>query len=158
MQNFIRLAAVRGIQGGKAFYLAAIPFATSVRLLRTDRRSIIGRGINRTRVNRLVDYLLAPGPGHVVPPVHVSVEGDLRFEAHRDTREAGAVEIEHAADLRIVDGLNRVAAIAKAIERRPGLSRETLPVCFHVALSMEACASMFDTLNRRAIKPPPLRT
>lgn len=42
--------------------------------------------------------------------------------------------------------------------RSPGLSRETLPVCFHVALSKEACASMFDTLNRRASKPPPLRT
>ena len=56
------------------------------------------------------------------------------------------------------DSANRVVAIAKAIERRPGLSRETLPVCFHVALSKEACASMFDTLNRRASKPPPLRT
>jgi DGQHR domain-containing protein len=158
MQNFIRLAAVRGIQGGKAFYLAGMPFATSVRLLRTDRRSIIRRGINRTRVNRFVEYLLAPGPGHVVPPVHVSVEGELRFEAHRDTREAGAIEIELAADLRIVDGLSRVAAIAKAIELRPGLSRETLPVCFHVALSEEASASMFDNLNRRASKPPALRT
>lgn len=158
MQSFIRLAAVRGIQGGKAFYLAGMPFATSVRLLRTDRPSIIGRRINRARVNRFMEYLLAPGPGHVVPPVHVSVEGEFRFEAHHDTREAGAVEIELAADLHIVDGLNRVAAIAKAIERRPGLSRETLPVCFHVALSNEASATMFDTLNRRASRPPALRT
>ena len=158
MQNFIRLAAVRGIQGGKAFYLAGIPFATSVRLLQTDRPSFIGRGINRTRVNRFMEYLLTPGPGHVVPAVHVSVEGDLRFEAHRDTREAGAVEIELAADLHIVDGLNRVAAIAKAIELRPGLRRETLPVCFHVALSKEASATMFDTLNRRASRAPALRT
>lgn len=152
MENCLQLSAVRCLQAGKAFYVASVPFHIVARNFQTDSGANLGRPINQARVNRFTKYLTAPRPGHVVPPIHVSVQGDLQFYSAHEQRSVGRLEIELAALLLVVDGRHRVAAIANATALRPGLARETLPVCIHVALSEAEHRSMFETLNCRAVR------
>lgn len=76
----------------------------------------------------------------------------MRFETAECYRSVGNLFLDVNATLNVIDGGHRVAAIGKALADRPGLARETLPVCFYPALGEEAALEMFETINGRAIR------
>lgn len=154
MENCLRLAAIRGIQVGQAFYVSMLPFGMVGRFFAGPPSPAGGRPLNKGRLSAIMEFLDHRTSGFVVPPVHVSVEGELRFEAATDQRSAGILEINLDASIEIIDGQHRIAAIKTGIRMRRLPTRETLPVCIYAAAGEEAAAQMFDTLNRRLVKPP----
>lgn len=154
MHDCFNLAALRAIQAGDAFYVASVPFSIAARMFAGGQVRAAGRQLNKARVRQMAEYLLTPSSGHVIPPVHVSIEGATQFKPACEAKSVGALSIELNAEFSIIDGRHRIAAVAFALDKRSDLSRETLPVCFHVAVDNAAARAMFDTINRKAIRPP----
>ncbi len=157
MDNSLSLAAIRGVQGQRAFYVAMMPYAavaTILAPLASARESRIGRALNKARVKPFAQFLTSNSPSVVVPSIHVAIDGCMGFEEVAESISVGTLKIALDAPLMLIDGRHRVAAIAAALGQRPYLDRETLPVCFHAHLGPETAQQMFDTINRRAIRPP----
>jgi DNA sulfur modification protein DndB len=154
LENCYRLAAIRGVQAGMAFYMVAVPFGLVRKMLDPKPRPSFCRRLNSARLRPMTNYFANARPGHVIPPVHVSVRGEMRFEALAGSRSAGSIEIDLGASFDIIDGRHRIAAIVAAAAEHTSLARETLPVCLYAALDADASSRMFDTLNRKAIRPP----
>lgn len=155
MDNCYRFAAIRGTQAHRAFYVAMLPYGSVAKLLgaRSTKNPKRGRPVNKARIPALAAYVQSASDGHCVPPIHVMVDGLMRFETADFSRSVGQLFLEVSATLDVIDGGHRIAAISKALADRPGLARETLPVCFYAAAGAVAAQEMFETINEKAIRP-----
>lgn len=155
MDNCIQLAAIRGTQAHRAFYVAMMPYSSLSRLLSEAaiREPRFGRPVNKARLPAIAAYVSLMSEGHCVPPIHVIVDGLMRFECIDQHQSIGCLRVEVSAKLNVVDGQHRILGIAKALAQRPALSRETLPVCFYAAVGLHAAQDMFETINRKAVRP-----
>lgn len=155
MDNCYRFAAIRGTQAHRAFYVAMLPYGSVAKVLgavvtKSPKR---GRPVNKARIPAIAAYLQSASEGHCVPPVHVMVDGLMCFETADFSRSVGQLFLEVSATLDVIDGGHRIAAISKALVDRPGLARETLPVCFYAAAGAGAAQEMFETINEKAVRP-----
>ncbi len=155
MNNCYQFSAIRGTQAHRAFYVAMLPYSYVEKLLGSvgTECSKRGRPINKARLPAISAYLHSASEGHCVPPIHVMVDGLMRFEAAECSRSVGHLYLDVNAALNVIDGRHRIAGIGKALANRPGLARETLPVCFYASAGEEAARVMFETINGKAIRP-----
>lgn len=158
MDNFIQFAAIRGTQAHRAFYVAMMPYSCIEKVLGTanGKQQPLGRPINKARLPAIAEYVSDMSEAHCIPPIHVMVEGLMRFDSTEPHRSVGTLRLEANVRLHVIDGQHRVSGIVKALAERPSLTRETLPVCFYAALDLVAAREMFETINRRAIRPATL--
>ncbi len=155
MDNCYQFSAIRGTQAHRAFYVAMLPYGSVARVLGVlaTKNPKRGRPVNKARIPALAAYLQSASDGHCVPPIHVMVDGLMRFETADFSRSVGQLFLEVSATLEVIDGGHRIVAINEALADRPGLARETLPVCFYAAAGEAAAQEMFETINGKAIRP-----
>jgi len=162
LENCYSFPSVRGVQAGRAYYVAMVPFGAVERIFQPSQVEhktlpLVGRHLNKARVPAIAQYVVR-SESYVIPPVHASVEGAIKFESVGGLRSVGKLFIELTATIRLVDGRHRLAGIARALQSRPHLTRDTIAVSFYPSDGPARSQQMFEDLNRTAIRPQHYRS
>jgi len=153
--------AIRGVQAGRAFYVAMCPLKLVPRLLRFDEEEIppdlrAQRTLNRARIPAIARYLADHVDEYVLSSLCASVDARIEFEpVGKDGayRSVGKLRIPMSARMLINDGQHRRAAIEEAIKERPELGEETISVVIMVDEGLKRSQQMFADLNMHAVRP-----
>jgi DNA sulfur modification protein DndB len=161
MPNSYAFAAIRGVQAGKAFYVAMVPLKVVGRLFSFDDEDLpvtirAQRDLNPGRVPAIARYI-AHNPGeYILPALTATIDGKFHFEAaaeHGTERSIGTLVVDMASTILINDGQHRRAAIVEALKERPHLGDETIAVTLHPDQGLTRSQQMFVDLNQHGVKP-----
>jgi DNA sulfur modification protein DndB len=154
MSNSYAFAAIRGIQGGRAFYMAMMRLNTISCLLGPARlRSATpwqNPILKRRRIDAIVRYILAKPHAYALSPLVASIDGAFRFEAsgeHR-FRSVGTLFIDISAILLLSDGWHRFEALREVLRNCPTMGNETIAVMILPDAGLERWGEMVADLNR----------
>ncbi|QQE88558.1 DNA sulfur modification protein DndB [Azotobacter chroococcum] len=152
--------AVRGIQAGRPFYIATCPMRIIPKIFSFDETEVppelrAQRTLNKTRIPEMVRYLLDNPEDYVFSALTASIAVDISFDEHPDSRNLGTLRVPMDAQILINDGQHRRKAIEEAIQERPELGQDNIPVLFFVDEGLKRSQQMFADLNKYAIKPSP---
>jgi DGQHR domain-containing protein len=154
MESATVFPAVRTVQGGHAFYIAAVPFAfiAAVWTRRSDQSVFAPASRSRaTRVEKQVAEYLARPCHRLLAPMVAAVDGGLHFEplrAEEGLRGSGRLSLEIGASILWIDGRARAAGIARAVRTHPNLGRESIGMVITAHLSERARQALSADLNR----------
>lgn len=158
MQNNYSFAAIRGVQAGRAFYIAMVPLKTLERLFQFDDEELpprlrAQRDLNRTRIPAIARYINENPGEYVLSALSASIGGAFEFEPLTGQRSVGTLKIDMAATILINDGQHRRAGIVEALRERPTLGDETIAVTLFPDEGLERSQQMFVDLNQHGVKP-----
>jgi DNA sulfur modification protein DndB len=153
--------AIRGLQAGKAYFVAMCPLKLVPRLFRFDEEEVPAelraqRVLNRARIPAIARYIADNAGEYILSSLCASVDGSLEFEPVAPDgpfRSVGKLRIGMSARIVINDGQHRRAAIEEALRERPYLGDETISVVIFADQGLERAQQMFADLNRHAIRP-----
>lgn len=159
--NCYRFSAIRGVQGGRAYFVIMVPFDIVERLFAEPEPELppdlaAQRELAARRVPGMARYIVDNAESYVLPALSASIDGRHAFAAAGVSgadRAVGTLEIDLSARLVINDGQHRRAAIIAALRERPHLSGETIAVTLFPHLGLEHAQQMFVDLNQHAVKP-----
>ena len=120
MSDFeIRLPAIRGVQAGRAFYLAICPAKFLSRLIPSDqsREGAFARDADRVRAQDIAQYLAGNPDSYVLPTLTCLVEGPMEFEESRGASPSfgmGTLWVPYDSHILVLDGINRLAGVESA--------------------------------------------
>jgi DNA sulfur modification protein DndB len=162
MENAHTFSAIRGIQGGREYYVAMVPLKVVPKLFLFDDAELppalrAQRCLNRARVPEIARYVADNPRGYTFSSLTASVDGRLHFEPFGDiaySSSIGRLFIPMTARFLINDGQHRRAAIELALKERPELAEESLSVIFFADAGLKRSQQMFADLNRHVIRPP----
>src|SRR5690554_1744088 len=128
--------AVRGIQAGKAYYVAQIPYGSLVKLFVFDEEEVPAelraqRTLNENRAKGIAKYMLENPSEYILPALTASVSADMFFEPSAvpgANERVGMLHIPVESTLLINDGQHRRKGIEIALEENPKLAQETAAV------------------------------
>jgi DNA sulfur modification protein DndB len=154
------LIANKGTQAGNEFYVVMCSlkrlkriFSLDEQTLPVERRS--QRLINEDRIPQIAKYVLDNRDTYVFSSITACIQGKSEFEPFTDEAvfaNSGKLLIDEDADVFIVDGQHRTAAILAAIEQDKSLENETISVVIYPDKNLEQRQNMFSDLNQHAIK------
>lgn len=152
--------AVRGMQAGRPFYIATCPMRIIPKIFSFDETEVppelrAQRTLNKTRIPEMVKYLLDNPDDYVFSALTASIAVDINFEEHPASHNLGTLRVPMDAQILINDGQHRRKAIEQALEERPELGQDNIPVLFFVDEGLKRSQQMFADLNKHAIKPSP---
>lgn len=152
--------AVRGIQAGRPFYIATCPMRIIPKIFNFDENEVppelrAQRTLNKARIPEMVRYLLDNPKDYVFSALTASIAVDVRFDEHPGSNNLGTLRVPMDAQILINDGQHRRKAIEEAIEERPELGHDNIPVLFFVDEGLLRSQQMFADLNKYAVKPSP---
>ncbi|WP_270666637.1 DNA sulfur modification protein DndB [Aeromonas sp. QDB59] len=152
--------AVRGIQAGRPFYIATCPLRIIPKIFSFDEREVppelrAQRSLNKSRIPEMVRYLLENPKDYVFSALTASIAVDVEFDEHPNSNNLGILRIPMDAQILINDGQHRRKAIEEAMEERPELGQDNIPVLFFVDEGLQRSQQMFADLNKYAVKPSP---
>jgi DNA sulfur modification protein DndB len=158
MANSYSFAAIRGVQAGRAYYVAMVPLKTVGRLFQFDDLELppslrAQRDLNRTRIPAIARYINENPAEYVLSALSASVGGAFVFDPFPGQRSVGTLKIDMAATILINDGQHRRAGIVEALRERPTLGDETIAVTLFPDEGLERSQQMFVDLNQHGIKP-----
>ncbi len=158
MDNQYKFAAIRGMQAGRAFYVAMIPLAMVERLFRYEGRGLapehrVQRDLNKTRIPSIARYITENANDYVLSPLSASIDGAFSFEPVAGERSVGTLAIDMGATLLLNDGQHRRAGIVEGLRQRPHLGRDTIAVTLFPDEGLERSQQMFVDLNQHGVKP-----
>lgn len=153
--------AVQGIQAGRAYYVAQVPYRFLVRLFKADEEDVppelrAQRRLNETRAARIGEYITGNPDEYVLPAITVSVSEAMRFEAVEVggiKDRLGVLQIPMEAALLINDGQHRRAGVERALQANPRLKNETIGVVFFFDEGLARAQQMFADINTKMVKP-----
>jgi DNA sulfur modification protein DndB len=152
--------ALRSVQAGREYFVAVLPLKLVPRLLTYDGADLPAelraqRVLNAARVPEIARYLTENPRGYVFSAITVSVDAHPEFEPLDAVAGAsvGRLVVPLTAKLLVNDGQHRRAAIEAALQQRPELGDETVPVVFFVDAGLKRAQQMFADLNRYALRP-----
>jgi DNA sulfur modification protein DndB len=114
------------------------------------------RVLNKARIPEIAEYILDNPKDYVFSAITASIDSQVKFVPFSDQPGAdklGTLIVPMDAKFIINDGQHRRAAILEALEQRPDLAHETIPVVFFLDIGLSHCQQMFADLNRYAIRP-----
>lgn len=161
-QDFTYLfPAIRGVQGGREYYVTMCPMAYITRLFSFPENDLppemrAQRVLNKGRIPAIMRYILDNLKTYVFSSLSASIDGQVTFvPAGQDqvSRKLGILSVPMNARILINDGQHRRAAIERALEENPALRYETISIVFFVDSGLERSQQMFADLNRHAIRP-----
>jgi len=125
-------------QAGREHLLFSVPCSLLLQLAQSQRTKtrknksfdseLINRPISPQHVNEIAKYLLET-ENYILPPFIFNCRTPIKIFAYGDgTVKIGYAVIPNDLELFITDGQHRIAAIAKAIEEKPSLSRDNVAV------------------------------
>ena len=158
MDNVYSFAAVRGVQAGRAYYVAMVPLRTLERLFQFDDEELppslrAQRELNRTRIPAIARYINQNPAEYVLSALSASIGGAFEFEPLAGQRSIGTLRIDMAATILINDGQHRRAGLVEALRERPMLGYETIAVTLFPDEGLERSQQMFVDLNQHGVKP-----
>jgi len=153
--------AIKGVQAGRAYYMAMCPLRLVPKLFVFDEEEIgpdlrAQRTLNRARVPAIARYITENPTEYVLSAVCASVDGRIEFSAassDQSLRSVGTLRIPMTARILINDGQHRRAAIEEALKVRPELGDETISVVLFVDAGLKRSQQMFADLNIHAVRP-----
>lgn len=159
-QSFVyTFPSVRGVQAGRAFYIAQCPIRLLPKLfLFTDAElppeMRAQRALNTKRVPEIARYIVENLDSYVFSAITASVDGDVTFEPNPpDQNRLGDLHISMDSKFVINDGQHRHAALSAALEFEPSIGDETIAVVFFIDRGLSRSQQMFADLNRHSVKP-----
>lgn len=152
-----RFPAVKGLQAGKAYYIAMIPLRLLGRLFGNDDEYVppeyrAQRRLNTARIPVIKDYILDNRDSYVFSALAAAIDGEHEFVASDGSGDLGILEVSMDARFMIVDGQHRKASIIEAIGEDESLSTETISVVLYEDKGLEHSQQMFTDLNKHAVK------
>jgi len=158
MENNYQFAAIRGIQAGRAFYVAMVPLKMLERLFRFDEDDLPAalraqRDLNKARIPAIARYVADNPAEYVLSSLSATIDGAFKFEAVSGQRSIGTLSIDMAATILVNDGQHRRAGIIEALRERPTLGDETIAVTLFPDEGLIRSQQMFVDLNQHGVKP-----
>ncbi|URQ61322.1 DNA sulfur modification protein DndB [Pantoea alhagi] len=152
--------AVRGIQAGRPFYIATCPMRIIPKIFSFDENEVppelrAQRILNKSRIPEMVRYLLDNPNDYVFSALTASIAVDVQFDEYPNSNNLGTLRVPMEAQILINDGQHRRKAIEDALEERPELGQDNIPVLFFVDEGLKRSQQMFADLNKYAIRPSP---
>ncbi len=152
--------AVRGIQAGRPFYIATCPMRIIPKIFNFDENEVppelrAQRILNKSRIPEMVRYLLENPKDYVFSALTASIAIDVQFDEFPGSNNLGMLRVPMEAQILINDGQHRRKAIENALEERPELGQDNIPVLFFVDEGLKRSQQMFADLNKYAIRPSP---
>ncbi|ELY6247674.1 DNA sulfur modification protein DndB [Cronobacter universalis] len=152
--------AVRGIQAGRPFYIATCPMRIIPKIFSFDETDVppelrAQRTLNKTRIPEMVKYLLENPKDYVFSALTASIAVEVEFMEHSNSNNLGTLRVPMDAQILINDGQHRRKAIEEALDARPELGSDNIPVLFFVDEGLKRSQQMFADLNKYAVKPSP---
>jgi DNA sulfur modification protein DndB len=152
----IHLPAIRGVQGGRPFYIALCPIRFIPRLIPVEppgalQESPLRRAADRGRSQQIARYLAGNPETYVLPAITCFVDGEVHFdEAAQETQPAGlgTLRLPLKSRILILDGVNRRAGVEMALKLRPELGDEAIPVLFYVDSRPNRVEQMLSDVRR----------
>lgn len=158
MANSYSFAVIRGVQAGRAYYVAMVPLKTVGRLVRFDEDELppqlrAQRELNKGRVPGIARYLTDNTGEYVLSALSATVDGAMRFDPVPGERSVGKLTVDMTATIVINDGQHRRAGIVEALRERPHLGDETIAVTLFPDEGLVRSQQMFVDLNQHGVKP-----
>ncbi|MCR8721380.1 DNA sulfur modification protein DndB [Pseudomonas syringae] len=152
--------AVRGMQAGRPFYIATCPMRIIPKIFSFDETEVppelrAQRTLNKMRIPEMVRYLLDNPEDYVFSALTASIAVAIAFEEYPESHNLGTLRVPMDAQILINDGQHRRKAIEQALQERPELGQDNIPVLFFVDEGLKRSQQMFADLNKHAIKPSP---
>jgi len=154
--------AVAGMQAGRAYFAAQVPYGALVKLFTFDDEDTVPahlraqRVLNERRAEAIGEYVVDNPVGYVLPAITASVSAEMSFEAFHVPGAAGRIGLLHIpmdATLLINDGQHRRRGIEHALTRNPNLREETITVTIFFDQGLERSQQMFADINGKQVKP-----
>jgi DNA sulfur modification protein DndB len=153
--------AIRGIQAGRAFYIAMCPMKVIPKIFVFNEEEVppelrAQRTLNNNRIPEIAAYLVNNPKDFILSALTASVDADMNFVPHGEgsaSSNMGTLQIPMDAHILINDGQHRRAAIEEALKENPALGLENIPVLFFIDSGLKRSQQMFADLNKYAIRP-----
>lgn len=151
--------AIRGIQAGKAYFVAMCPLRIIPKIFLFDEDEIppehrAQRILNKARIPEMTNYIVENQNDYVFSSITASVDGELEFlpfNSEASSKDLGQLRIALDARFLINDGQHRRAAIEEALRITPELGNETISVVFFHDEGLQKSQQIFSDLNRHAV-------
>ncbi|MGC4116776.1 MAG: DNA sulfur modification protein DndB [Myxococcales bacterium] len=153
-----RFSALRGIQGGREYYVAMCPLRLLSKIFLFDEEEVAPeiraqRTLNRARLPEITRYIVDNPRDYVFSSLTASIDGRVEFLPHVDHGSIGSLVVPMSARFVIADGQHRRAAIEEALKEKPELGEETISVVFFLDAGLKRSQQLFSDLNRHAVRP-----
>lgn len=150
--------AVRGIQAGREYFSAQIPYAIVAKLFVFDEDVVppehrAQRLLNERRADAIAEYMVGNPADYVLPALTCSVSAEMSFEAIGGSHQVGMLHIPMDATILINDGQHRRHAIGVALQRNPAFANETISVSIYYDQGLERAQQMFADINSKQVRP-----
>lgn len=152
------IPAVRGTQGGRAFYSAMCPISLLPRLFPVGAASAVSdahqsfRSVNPSRVRDIAKEIVAHHDSFHLAAVTITIEHQVRFVTGgniRSTKPAvGELCIPLDARLTIVDGIHRIYGLQRALQQCPSLSDECIAMVIYIDPDGSRRGQIFSDVKR----------
>ena len=155
MNYYYSFPVVKGVQAGKAYYIAMVPLKMLKRLFVYDDEYVLPehraqRRLNEARIPEIKKYILDNKQSYVFSALAASIDGDFRFRMVEN--DIGYLEVSLDAKFLINDGQHRKAAILAALEDDSSIENETISVVFYEDAGLRRSQQMFTDLNKHALR------
>lgn len=153
--------AVAGIQAGKQYYVAQIPYKALIRLFTFDDEFIPAelraqRQLNEARAKKISQYVTDNTLDYVLPALTASCDTSMHFEAagvEGANNRIGLLHIPMDAILLINDGQHRRRGIELALKENRCLADETVALTLYYDQGLKQSQQMFADINANQVKP-----
>lgn len=156
----ISFPAVRGIQAGKEFFAAQVPFIQLTKMFVFDDEVLpaelrMQRELNTRRAVGISNYIVENQRDYVLPALTSSVSARMWFDAlpGNHGQRLGMLNIPLDAVMLINDGQHRRSGIEMAIRRVPDLKSEMVTVVFFYDEGLKRSQQIFSDINCKQVKP-----
>lgn len=151
----ISLPAVRGTQAGRDFFVTMCPAATLTSLFSESNQAVNERFresnfVNEKRIPEIVRYMTTQQDSYIFSAMTAVVDSDVRFEPISNNVGSvgpGTLHISLSANLLLLDGQHRCAALKQAVAANKELGDECIPVVVFVDPGLRRSDSMFNDLK-----------
>ncbi len=152
----ITLSAVRGVQGGRAHYLSAVPFRHVMQIFGAagGATAELAQAASKKRVRELVQRLLDDPNTYALPPLIACIDGKLEFRGS-NVENVGTVQFGMGSHIAVNDAGESIPAIAAAVAANPKLADDTLSVILIPDPGLKGSRQIFSNLARNAAHNSP---
>lgn len=160
MNYNLEFPAVRGIQAGRPFYLASVPFSVLGRLLQLDTAGAVmdrsQREVNETRSKAVSSYIINNPDSFIIPSLTGVINSDepVKFLSTMDDNGfSGVLSVPMAATIKLFDGQTRATGIIRALQDKLSLASEMIPIMLFCDMSLADRQQAFSDINGTMAKP-----
>lgn len=150
--------ATRGVQAGKDFFTATVPFKCLVQMFRFDDEYVPAalraqRNLNEVRAKAIANYIQDNPSTYVLPAITASCDSSMSFQPLSAEYEVGLLHIPLDACLLINDGQHRRRGIELALQENPALADHAVSITLFFDQGLHASQQMFSDINGNSSRP-----